>query len=60
MISQIVSRLQVGMHLKKKSLEDKVEVAKKSQEEDQVKVIYNIDIHQLSCYIIGIHIQSYC
>ena len=48
---KFISCLQVGMRLKKKSQEAKVEVRKKSQEEDQVKVIYNIDIHQLSYYI---------
>ena len=36
------------MHLKKKSQEAKAEVAKKSHEEDQVKVIYNVDIYQFS------------
>ena len=39
------------MHLKKKSQEAKAEVAKKSHEEDQVKVIYNVDIYQLSNYV---------
>ena len=35
------------MHLKKKSQEAKVKVARKSQEEDQVKVKYNIGIRAI-------------
>ena len=43
---KFISCLQVGMRLKKKSQEAKVEVRKKSQEEDQVRVENNIHIYR--------------
>ena len=43
---KFISCLQVGMRLKKKSQEAKVEVRKKSQEEDQVKVNHYVYVHK--------------